>query len=190
MILYNMLWKPLFFLFLQSYLTLTQSDCVCTTVPCPTEGNNHIIMGNGSADMNYIYKFHNNYEVVVSASGTITPHSLDNGSGTTSCTQHYSRILEDDGEQNCDAGHILANRLGGYGNIPTNIFPQNSSINRGTYAQFEGDIYDCIKNGANSGFLSWEFYYDNDEHTMPNSVKYVAKFDGGSCDTFSTLFLN
>ena len=185
-----MMWKPLFFLFLQSYVILTNSECVCTTVPCPTEGNNHVIMGNGSADMNYIYKFHNNYEVVVSASGTITPHSLDNGSGTTSCTQHYSRILEDDGEQNCDAGHILANRLGGYGNIPINIFPQNSSINRGTYAQFEGDIYDCIKNGANSGFLSWEFYYDDDEHTMPNSVKYDAKFDGGSCNTFSTLFPN
>ena len=140
-----MMWKSLFFLFLQSYVILTNSECVCTTVPCPTEGNNHVIMGNGSADMNYIYKLHNNYEVVVSASGTITPNSLDNGSGTTSCTQQYSRVLEDDGEDNCDAGHILANRLGGYGNIPINIFPQNSSINRGTYAQFEGDIYDCIK---------------------------------------------
>ena len=61
------------------------------------------------------------YEVVVSASGTITPDSLDNGSETTSCTQQYSRSLEDDGEQNCDAGHILANRLGGYGNIPTAV---------------------------------------------------------------------
>ena len=67
---------------------------------------------------------------------------------------------------------------------------QNLSINRGTYAQFEGDIYDCVKNGANSGFLAWEFYYDNEQHTMPNSVKYVAKFDGGSCDTLNSLFPN
>lgn len=147
-------------------------------------------MGNGTANINYIYNLHNNYEVVVSASGTITPDSLDNGSETTSCTQQYSRLLEDDGEQNCDAGHILANRLGGYGNIPTNIFPQDLSINRGTYAQFEGDIYDCVKNGAISGFLSWEFYYDSDKHTMPNSVKYVAKFDGGNCDTLTSLFPN
>ena len=64
---------------------------------------------NGSANINYIYNLHNNYEVVVSASGTITPDSLDNGSETTSCTQQYSRSLEDDGEQNCDAGHIQYN---------------------------------------------------------------------------------
>ena len=184
------MWNPIVFLLLQSYLTLTGANCVCTTVPCPIEGNNHVIMGNGGADMNYMYKLHNNYEVVMSASGTITPDSLDNGTGTTSCTQHYSRDLEDDGEQNCDAGHILANRLGGYGNIPTNIFPQNSSINRGTYAQFEGDIYDCIKNGAKSGFLSWEFIYDSDKRTMPSSVKYAAKFDGGKCNTLSSLFSN
>ena len=182
------MWSSIFLLFLPVYLT--HASCVCTTVTCPMEGNNNIIMGNGSANINYIYKLHNNYEVVISASGTITPDSLDNGSDTTSCTQQYSRSLEDDGEQNCDAGHILANRLGGYGNIPTNIFPQNLSINRGTYAQFEGDIYDCVKNDANSGFLSWEFYYDNEQHTMPNSVKYVAKFDGGSCDTLTSLFSN
>jgi len=182
------MWSSLFLLFLQIYLT--NASCVCTTVSCPIEGNNKVIMGNGSANINYIYNLHNNYEVVVSASGTITPDSLDNGSETTSCTQQYSRSLEDDGEQNCDAGHILANRLGGYGNIPTNIFPQDLSINRGTYAQFEGDIYDCVKNGATSGFLSWEFYYDSDKKTMPNSVKYVAKFDGGSCDTLTSLFPN
>ena len=180
--------RSIFPLFLQVYLTY--ASCVCTTVPCPIEGNNHIIMGNGSADINYIYKLHNNYEVVISASGTITSGSLDNGSGTTSCTQHYSRLLEDDGQEDCDAGHILANRLGGYGNIPTNIFPQNSSINRGTYAQFEGNIYDCIKNGSNIGHLSWEFYYENYEHTMPNSVKYIANFDGGNCNNISSLFLN
>ena len=50
-------------------------------------------------------------------------------------------MLEDDGNQNCDAGHILANHLGGYGNIPTNIFPQNLNINRGSYADFENDIF-------------------------------------------------
>uniref|UniRef100_A0A6C0J4A2 Type VII secretion system protein EssD-like domain-containing protein n=1 Tax=viral metagenome TaxID=1070528 RepID=A0A6C0J4A2_9ZZZZ len=182
------MWYSILFVFLQMYLT--HGSCVCTTVACPVEGNNSIIMGNGGADLTYMYKIHNNYEVVVSASGTITPESLDNGTGTTSCTQHYSRLLEDDGEQDCDAGHILANRLGGYGNTPTNIFPQNASINRGTYAQFEGNIYDCMKNGGNIGYLSWEFYYDDDKHTMPNSVKYVAKFEGGTCKTISSLFSN
>lgn len=182
------MWCSIFLLFLQIYLTHT--SCVCTTVPCPVEGNNNVIMGNGYANINYIYTLHNNYEVVISASGTITPDSLDNGSDTTTCTQKYSRSLEDDGWQDCDAGHILANRLGGYGNIPTNIFPQNSSINRGIYAQFEGEIYDCITSGANYGILTWEFFYDSDQHTMPNSVKYIATFDGGSCNNFSSVFPN
>jgi len=166
------------------------SSCVCTTVDCPVEGVNHVIMGGGGATIDYMYENHNDYEVVVSASGTITPDSLDNGTGTTSCTQKYSRMLEDDGSEDCDAGHILANRLGGYGNIPTNLFPQNSSINRGSYAQFEGDIYDCMKTGATLGHLSWEFYYENTNHTMPNSVKYAATFDGGNCTTLSSLFPN
>jgi len=182
------MWSFIFVFFLQIYSIY--ASCVCTTVECPVEGNNHIIMGNGNADINYIYQLHNNSQVVISASGTITPESLDNGSDTTSCTQKYSRSLEDDGQQDCDAGHILANRLGGYGNIPTNIFPQSLSINRGTYAQFEGDIYDCIKNSTGSGFLSWEFYYDSEQHTMPSSVKYIAKFNSDNCNTLTTLFPN
>jgi hypothetical protein len=169
---------------------ISASKCVCTTVDCPVEGNNTIIMGNGGANIDYTYVKHNDYEVVVSAFGTITPDSLDNGTGTTSCTQQYSRMLEDDGVENCDAGHILANRLGGYGNIPTNLFPQNSTINRGIYAQFEGDIYECMKSGAKIAHLSWVFYYENTKHTMPNSVNYVAKFDGGECTTLQSLFPN
>ncbi len=50
--------------------------------------------------------------------------NMDTGSDTTSCTQSYSRMLDDDGVQDCDAGHILAHRLGGPGNQPLNIFPQ------------------------------------------------------------------
>ena len=166
------------------------SSCVCTTVQCPTEGTNSIVMGNGYAEIQYMYKNHTNYEVVISAFGTITPNSLDHGTETTSCTQKYSRMLEDDGNENCDAGHILANRLGGYGNIPINIFPQNSSINRGAYAQFEGNIYECMKSGATTGHLSWEFYYESIEHTMPNEVKYVATFDGGTCKAINSVFPN
>ena len=155
------------------------STCVCTTVDCPIEGYNNITMGNGYAHINYSYTLHNNYEVVVSALGIITPDSLDQGSGTTSCTQKYSRMLEDDGEENCDAGHILANRLGGYGNIPTNIFPQNATSNRGVYAQFEGYIYDHIKINNISANLMWEFFYKSDKDTMPFSVNYSAIFEDG-----------
>ena len=98
-------------------------------------------------------------------------------------------MLEDDGLENCDAGHIMANRLGGYGNEPINIFPQKFSINRGAYAQFEGKIYECIKSGANQATLNWNFSYETTNHTMPNKVVYSAEFDKGDCthleDTFS-----
>lgn len=170
--------------------TVYATTCVCTTVPCPVDGLNNAIMGGGGANITYIYETHGDNIVVKSADGTITPESLDHGTETTSCTQKYSRMLEDDGEQDCDAGHILANRLGGYGNTPVNIFPQNASVNRGSYAQFEGTIYDCMKSGATLGTLQWKFTYDNAEKTMPSGVIYSAQFDGGTCESISSQFPN
>ena len=166
------------------------SSCVCTTVDCPVEGNNTIIMGNGGANIDYTYIKHNDYEVVVSAFGTIIPDSLDNGTGTTSCTQSYARSL-DGPEQDCDAGHILANRLGGYGNEPINIFPQDLSINRGSYSQFEAKIYDCMIDFDNTeGNLSWSFHYENTNVTKPNKVDYQAIFIGSNCSDISETFTN
>ncbi len=72
----------LFFLALQ-FTTSLSSECVCTTVPCPVEGNNTVIMGNGNANIEYVYAIHNNHEVVISASGTISPGSLDHGTETS-----------------------------------------------------------------------------------------------------------
>jgi hypothetical protein len=180
---------PILALFLQFGIS-TASDCVCTQVDCPIVGKNTVIMGNGGTTITYTYAQHKDEIVVVSATGTVLPTSLDNGSETTSCTQKYSRMLEDDGKDNCDAGHILANRLGGYGNIPTNIFPQDPSINRGSYAQFEGKIYDCIHNDTIQGDLSWTFYYESNTHTMPNRIEYAAIFTGGYCDNMSSEFTN
>lgn len=155
----------------------TNSTCICTTVPCPHENVNTVIMGNGYATIEYIYHMHETYEVVVSASGIVEKGALDHGTETTSCTQKYSRTLEHDGKQNCDAGHILANRLGGYGNIPVNIFPQNASMNRGSYAQYEGLIYNCIEMGKGTASLSWEFLYETNTNTMPYGVIYKAVYD-------------
>jgi hypothetical protein len=92
--------------------------------------------------------------------------------------------------QDCDAGHILANRLGGWGNQTINIFPQDLSINRGAYAQFENDIYDCIYGGASSAKLSWTFSYASSTKTKPNKVAYSASFTGGPCTSLSQTFTN
>jgi len=97
----------------------------------------------------------------------------------------------DDPEQDCDAGHILANRLGGYGNEPINIFPQDLSINRGSYAQLESKIYDCMIDFDNAeGNLSWSFYYENTNSTKPNKVDYQAVFIGSNCSDLSETFTN
>ena len=172
------------------HVPLADTYCVCTTVDCPVVGKNPIVMGNGYAHITYTYEKHNQYNVVSYVTGEITPESLDTGTETTSCTRKYSRMLEDDGEQSCDAGHILARRLGGYGNLPMNIFPQNSTINEGIFSQFEGKIYDCTKNGTKTTYLTWVFDYESDQHTMPYQVTYSASFEGGTCDDFSSSFPN
>lgn len=168
----------------------SSTTCVCTTVPCPVSGANTLHMGGGTAVITYQYVQHGDYEVVSSASGDITVADLDHGTDTTSCTQKYSRMLDDDGIEDCDAGHILANRLGGYGNEPINIFPQAPSINRGAYAQFENNIYDCVQSGATSAHLQWHFTYGNSTATKPESVKYDATFIGGKCTHLESSFTN
>jgi ribonuclease T2 len=175
--------------FINANISSSSSLCVCTSVPCPINGYNYLTTGGGAIGK-YYYSTHNGYPVVTSASITITASNLDTGTDTTSCTQDYSRMLDDDGVKDCDAGHILANRLGGPGNQPINIFPQDSSINRGTWSQFEGNIYDCIKGGASSAALSWQFIYESTTHTKPNKVTYSVAYTGGSCSAISTTFNN
>ena len=51
----------------------------------------------GGAIGTYIYALHGNLPVVTSASVTITLAQIDMGTDTTSCTQAYSRTLDDDG---------------------------------------------------------------------------------------------
>ena len=184
--------KSLFLCLGLSILTVIHgsTSCICTTVPCPEPGENTLIMGNGTAVITYDYVQHGDFIVVSSANGEITPIDLDHGTDTTSCTQQYARMLDDDGVKDCDAGHILANRLGGYGNEPLNIFPQDASVNRGIYAQFENDIYQCIVSGAKSASLRWNFAYSNETQTKPNSVEYSASFNGGDCTEFSDVFTN
>ena len=167
-----------------------ESKCVCTTVPCPDIGMNLIQMGGGTAKITYEYKLHGDYPVVVNAYGAITPLDLDYGTDTTSCTQKYSRMLDDDGIQDCDAGHILANRLGGYGNEPLNIFPQDASVNRGSYAQFENSIYHCIDSGAKDANFNWKFAYENETRTKPYQIDYSVSFNGGNCTYLSSVFTN
>jgi hypothetical protein len=102
--------------------------------------------------------------------------------------------MEDDGLSNVDAGHILAHHLGGPGNAPINIFPQALHYNRGAYASFEGDIYDCMtlasSDSAESADITWTFAYNDTKSTQPHSVVYSVKYNGGNCDNVETEFPN
>jgi hypothetical protein len=146
-------------------------------------------VGEGAATGLYHYVTHDSILVVYTASVTITKDVIDHGSDTTSCTQEYSRDLDDDGTVNCDAGHILAHRLGGPGNQPINIFPQALGSNRGVYAQYENLIYDCVFAG-DTAKLSWSFKYDSGSRTKPDYVTYAAEFLGGNCEDQVQTFDN
>lgn len=165
------------------------SPCICTTVPCPVQGNNIITEGGGGYG-SYYYMTHGGYPVVIKASIIITNQDLDKGTATTSCTQQYARMLDDE-NLNCDAGHILAHRLGGPGNQPINIFPQKPSVNRGSYESMENSIYQCIKESNETvANLLWIFDYKNISNTRPSTIMYSASFSNGKCDDIIKLFDN
>lgn len=187
-----------YILFFLSILTIkicinaynSTSCCYCTTVPCPVEGKNFLTIGGGTTCM-YYYTLHNNIPVIASADIRISITNINKGTDTTTCTQNYARSLDDDGVQDCDAGHILANRLGGPGNQPINIFPQDLSVNRGAYAQYEDMIYTCITTkGVDYADLAWIFTYSSNAKTKPIYVKYDVSYTGGTCLSTSKTFTN
>jgi hypothetical protein len=179
-----------FFQLISSYNLRASSSCSCTTVPCPVSGVNNLEIGGGGIGK-YVYEQHNGIPVVISANVRISLSNMDKGTDTTTCTQNYARSLDDDGIQDCDAGHILAHRLGGPGNQPINIFPQDLSVNRGAYAQYEDLIYQCITTkDVIYADLIWVFYYSSISKTKPYSVKYEVKYNGGYCVSTSKTFNN
>jgi hypothetical protein len=114
--------------------------------------------------------------VISSAEVKFTTTDLDKGSEPTSDVRDYARSL---GESDDDAGHIYANQLGGLA-VPINIFPQSPHINRGSYREFETDIYNCMKTGgASSATLTWRFEYSSTTSTRPTGVTYYATFNAG-----------
>ena len=61
-------------------------------------------------------------------------------------------------------------------------------MNRGSYAQFEGDIYDCMLETNGLAYLNWDFLYENNNNTMPYKVIYSANFDGSVCSYIESEF--
>lgn len=167
-------------------VTLLESLNSFTTL-YPTEGINYLSTGGGSIGK-YRYKIHKDIPVIVSASVNITHKDLGTGTLPTHNAEKYARNL---GFDNDDAGHILANHLGGLGE-PINIFPQSSHINRGSYKMFESVIYDCMNyERVEFGLLKWKFSYTKNQ-TRPKGIEYTAIFKGGDekCEKLHQKFTN
>ncbi|MCE9341135.1 DNA/RNA non-specific endonuclease, partial [Bacteroides fragilis] len=78
---------------------------------------------------------------ILTAKATITSSDLGTGTRTNKKSIAQVRGLGFDTD---DAGHIIAKRLGGSGDVD-NVFPQDSHINRGQFRAFEAKIADAVK---------------------------------------------
>lgn len=98
----------------------------------------------GSPVRKYRTKIINGIECAEYQSGTITKENISNGQ-PTSKNQKMAAETRDKGRPGDDAGHMLANLLGGL--MKTfNLYPQNSTINRGVNSQLEKMIKEEIMN--------------------------------------------
>lgn len=72
-----------------------------------------------------------------------------------------------------DAGHLIANRLGGLGNDLQNIVAQN----RGEFRVFEGNIARYIKDNGVSALLKVVPKYGG--KSRPIAIEYFVEFSDG-----------
>lgn len=158
------------------------------TVTYPHTGYNSQAAGGGGA-CTYLYSSHGGTPVVTSATCSISTSDLDTGSETNAADREYVRALGGhDGCYNDDAGHILANRLGGKA-TPTNLVPQSPHLNRGEWESFERLIAECLAGSASSATLSWTFSYSSTSSERPSSMTYSAQYNAG-CSSASKSFSN
>ena len=98
--------------------------------------------------------------------------NLDTGSEPTAKIRSFK---DDYGCESDDAGHIIANRLGGCGNAAANIFPQDPRINRGEFRSVEAKVADAVKDLRSSkDYIRYtvELGYSSAKKTRPHVVYY------------------
>jgi hypothetical protein len=118
-----------------------------------------------------------------SAAARILPANLGGGSATNRASRAFARRL---GNATDDAGHAIGNNLGGSGGARSgNIFPQNLTINRGAYNQFEQEIAEAVANGSTAFVRVIPHYHTGS--TRPFEILYQARIDG---QTISQVFPN
>ena len=165
---------------------------LATTGAYPVAGINHLTAG-GGGKCTYEYKTHSGHPVVTSATCHISRKDVKKGGNEPNHeTQLYARQLgSHDGCDTDDAGHILANHLGGMGTEPINIMPQGRHLNRGAWKGFEDSIYRCMtkRGGATKATLKYTWTYSSSTRTRPKTMTYEASYDKG-CKHNLKSFIN
>jgi DNA/RNA non-specific endonuclease len=114
-------------------------------------------------------------------------HHLGTGTQTNGQSSQYVRRL---GYNNDDAGHILANYLGGSGTDERNLFPQSPSFNRGVFAQFENMVRSIIELHGQATYTV-NLIYPHSTSTRPNLIVVQIEFnDNGTTRKIVNDFLN
>jgi len=98
----------------------------------------------------------------------VAPADIGTGSATSQATRNFARAM---GLPNDDAGHVIARMLGGSGTNTNNIFPQNLSVNRGTFARWERVIRRDIQAQNQVANLRVQFHYTAGA-TRPYQIDY------------------
>lgn len=120
------------------------------------------------------YQIHPRNSRTESMEALITRNHLNTGSSTNQAARNYAHQM---GRNNDDAGHILAQRLGGSGTDLRNIFPQSNNINRGVWAQVEDTVANVVQNYG-SVIFNVNLEYSDEDSTRPNKIVYrIARED-------------
>jgi hypothetical protein len=114
----------------------------------------------------------------------ITADDLGTGTTTNASSRSFARSL---GFETDDAGHFGGRQLGGYGGSTSgNIFPQAPNINRGAFAQFEGQVAGAIQDHG-FGFIRVVPEYSLTSPTRPIGLTYQVRIGG---QTYNRVFGN
>jgi hypothetical protein len=110
----------------------------------------------------------------------VRPADLYRGTSATNSARAFVRAV---GKAGDDAGHFIAELLGGPGGKKAgNIFAQNAHINRGVFRDFERDIARYIRNNNVTAYIRATPSYATPTAMRPNGIRYRVRFSDGTPD--------
>jgi len=96
--------------------------------------------------------------------------------GGTPATDAMRRRVRELGLPNDDAGHFIANRLGGPGNLWYAVFPQTPRINRGAFRVWENQVANLVMRHRRVSYAIRAFYLDSDHPRRPSDLEVAITY--------------